>query len=466
MQKGIIKCIFCSSKNTVKKGARKNKLQTIQKYQCKQCKKYFTLQHPQTKNKTYSISIVLKAISTYNLGNTLQKTAQIINKRYSLQITPPTILAWLNEYKDVCAFNKLRKETLKICNTKNIIFSKTFHHIQPYTFKCHKAKLYLLFHNRLYNSQFHNISLFYEPLKAYLEKIPADKFPHHIFTYQKTSVSSLNADANNNKIKNNGLNIGAGQNDNKIQSSPIAEIENNNLINKNNENLINKNNQILINENNNNETKNKIGNFGTGQNAKNSASSPDAEIANNNNFDNENKIGNIGAGQQINEQRASQIKFSHLKIEAKSKNNLACKLASLALNLAASNKERHQKIQDFFLINDSTTIATEIPIYLTNWDAGYYRNEKGFIFPLNNYETHITGHIDILQIRNGLIHILDYKPDADKIQPIEQLTIYAMALSRKLNLPLYYFKAAWFDENNYFEFFTLHAVYEKQNRKV
>jgi len=85
------------------------------------------LQHEQAKNKTYPISIVLKAISTYNLGNTLEKTAEIINKRHSLQITPPTILAWLNEYKDVCTFNKLRKETLKIWNTKNIIFSKTFY---------------------------------------------------------------------------------------------------------------------------------------------------------------------------------------------------------------------------------------------------------------------------------------------------------------------------------------------------
>ena len=145
------------------------------------------------------------------------------------------------------------------------------------------------------------------------------------------------------------------------------------------------------------------------------------------------------------------------------KTNQSNELAKLALNLAASNKERHQKIQDFFLINDSTTIAAEIPIYLTNWDAGYYRNEKGFIFPLNNYQTPITGHIDILQIRNGLIHILDYKPEAEKINPIEQLTIYAMALSRKLNLPLYRFKAAWFDENSYFEFFPLHAVYEKGN---
>ena len=165
---------------------------------------------------------------------------------------------------------------------------------------------------------------------------------------------------------------------------------------------------------------------------------------------------------QSNRQRATQLKFNHLKITKISKTNLANKLAKLALNLASTNKERHQSIQDFMLINDSTTIAVEIPVYLTNWDAGYYRNQKGFIFPLSDYKTPITGHIDILQIRNGLMHILDYKPEADKVQPMEQLTIYALALSRKLNLPLYYFKCAWFDESNYLEFFPLHAVYEKQ----
>ena len=188
------------------------------------------------------------------------------------------------------------------------------------------------------------------------------------FTYQKTSASSPNAaiaDKNNsiNNEKNNNL---INENDIESKNSLNADADNNKI--KNNENLINKNNQILINENNNNETKNKIGNFGTGH--------------------------------HINEKRASQIKFEHLKIETKNKNNLACKLASLALNLAKSNKERHQAIQDFMLINDSTTIAVEVPIYLTNWDAGYYRNEKGFIFPLNNYATPITGHIDLLQIRN------------------------------------------------------------------
>ena len=40
----------------------------------------------------------------------------------------------------------------------------------------------------------------------------------------------------------------------------------------------------------------------------------------------------------------------------------------------------------------------------------------------------ITGHIDFLQIRNGAIHILDYKPDAQTNKPLAQLTTYALAL--------------------------------------
>jgi len=223
-----------------------------------------------------------------------------------------------------------------------MIQKQILNHIQPYTFKCHKAKLDIAIKE---NPRF-------AAIKNYIKKINQNNFPHHIFTYNKDN------DTNN--------------------------------------------------------------------------------------------------------QRASQIKFNYLKIKTLSKNNFACKLASLALNLATTNKQRHEAIQNFFLINDSTTIATEVPIYLTNWDAGYYRNEKGFIFPLNDYKTPITGHIDILQLRNGLIHILDYKPEANKINPIEQLTIYAMALSQKLNLPLYYIKAAWFDENDYYEFFPLHTVYEKR----
>ena len=89
---------------------------------------------------------------------------------------------------------------------------------------------------------------------------------------------------------------------------------------------------------------------------------------------------------------------------------------------------------------------------------------------INELPKLITGHIDILQIRNGQIHILDYKPNAEKERPIEQLTLYAMALSRLTGLRLFEFKCAWFDEKDYFEFFPLHVLHKpkkgRRRRKV
>ncbi|MEK6827874.1 MAG: hypothetical protein AABX78_00845, partial [Nanoarchaeota archaeon] len=69
-----------------------------------------------------------------------------------------------------------------------------------------------------------------------------------------------------------------------------------------------------------------------------------------------------------------------------------------------------------------------------------------------------------LQIRNGSIIILDYKPNANKAEAAQQLTLYALALASRTKLALRDFKCAWFDESNYFEFFPLHAVYEKRGK--
>ena len=351
--KSIIKCPFCHSSNIKKDGKRKSKFQITQKYSCKSCSKNFS--DKKLEHKAYPAKIILNTISYYNLSHNQNKVSKIISQKFKLRIPQRTISEWINQYKNICTYNKLRPEAIKLYNSKNIIFKQTLHNIQPYTFQYHKAKLYLLFHNKLYNNQFHNISHFYEPLKAYLEKITTDKFPHHIFTYNKE------------ENQNNG-------------------------------------------------------------------------------------------------QRASQIKFTHLKINHIKKQNQANELAKLALNLAKTNKDRHQAIQNFFLINDSTTIATEIPVYLTNDDIKYFR-KRNFTLNLENYATPITGHIDLLQIRNGLIHILDYKPNADKRevqnQAIQQLTIYALALASRTKLPLSDFKCTFFDESNYFEFFPLHGVYAK-----
>jgi hypothetical protein len=139
------------------------------------------------------------------------------------------------------------------------------------------------------------------------------------------------------------------------------------------------------------------------------------------------------------------------------KENYATRLAALVLPTSSSNKKRHETLQHFMLINDSVTVAVEVPVYLTREDIAYYRSQ-GFTLPFESEV--ITGHIDLLQVRNGFLHILDYKPDARKEKHAHvQLTIYALALSRRVGLPLRNFKCAWFDERDYFEFFPLKGVY-------
>ena len=103
------------------------------------------------------------------------------------------------------------------------------------------------------------------------------------------------------------------------------------------------------------------------------------------------------------------------------------------------------------IVNDSVTVAVEVPVFLTQEDIPYYRS-RGFDLDFENDV--ITGHIDFLQIRNGHIHILDYKPDARTNKPIAQLTIYALALTRLVpGLKLFDIKCAWFNEEEYCEIF-------------
>jgi len=169
------------------------------------------------------------------------------------------------------------------------------------------------------------------------------------------------------------------------------------------------------------------------------------------------------------QKRASEYKniFNLDTVKIISKENTAQKNTRFVMQAVVNNKLRHQILQEFMLINDSVTVATEVPVLLDWEDVGHFKNQLNFNVPIHLAENEIiTGHIDILQIRNGMIHILDYKPSAKKEIPIEQLVIYALALSRLTGLRLYHFKCAWFDEDDYFEFYPLHVVYKnKKNRK-
>jgi hypothetical protein len=161
--------------------------------------------------------------------------------------------------------------------------------------------------------------------------------------------------------------------------------------------------------------------------------------------------------------RASQGKaaFNLDAVEIKAKRNQACRMAELVLQTVTINKRRHDEIQRFMLITDSVTVAVEVSIILTADDIAHMQRQLGFEIPIET-ETTLTGHIDVLQIRNGKIHILDYKPGAAKEKPITQLMVYALALSRRTGLRLYDFVCAWFDEQHYYEFYPLHVVHKRK----
>ena len=112
-------------------------------------------------------------------------------------------------------------------------------------------------------------------------------------------------------------------------------------------------------------------------------------------------------------------------------------MVEMAISGKKNNYERHQLVEDFFLLNDANTVACEVPVWF--WDK--------------NKGTGYSGHIDLLQIRRGLIFILDYKPNAKlEHKAPAQLISYVKALSFRTDIKESNFRCAWFDEKDYFEF--------------
>lgn len=192
-------------------------------------------------------------------------------------------------------------------------------------------------------------------------------------------------------------------------------------------------------------------------------------------------------------ERMSEIKskFDKTDMIVKGKTNFANDFTRFVLQGVPQNKDRHEVLQRFMIANDSVTVATEVPVYIRREDVAHLEQVLKFkILDDGNiilkykgkrkgqnakrmatsaprpqpFPHLLTGHIDLIQVRNGIVHILDYKPNAEKEKPIEQLTWYALALSRLTGLRLYEFKCAWFDEHAYYEFYPLHVV-KKLNRK-
>jgi len=307
MEKTIIKCPNCNGKNIIKYGRYGDK----QLYYCKDCQKKFM--SPGLKNKTYNPVVVTNAITYYNLGNTLEETAKLVNRKYKVKVSKSSVHSWIKEFSDICTYEKLRSKVMKKYKD-DIIFESSFQHSGlTYNFRYHLPKLEMLC------TRFPSPTRY---LKGMKNRCPSDIFKEN--------------------------------------------------------------------------------------------------------------------------ERCSQLQFD-VAIKREGRYNHACKLAGLALEACSRNKERHNVVENFMLINDSSTIACEVPVWL--WEK--------------KLDMGACGHIDILQVRQGKIFVLDYKPEADKEKEgvvASQLYLYASGLSFRTKIPLQKFRCAWFDEHMYYEFNPIKSI--------
>ena len=377
-------CPYCNSADFVKRGIRQKKHEAVQLYLCRnaECGRTFTAER--VKGKRFPLQVILEGISYYNLGLTLEQTCQVLEKKFGnskghaasgsqtsnassgsltssggtlnafLAPTPATLSAWIEEYKPICRFERMRPWAIKLFPPQKMIEVVTMAHRQLYRFRYHRAKALLSleeFKNRRFVA-----------LKEYLDNVSSET-PHQYFQ----------------------------------------------------------------------------------------------------------------DGERMSEIRS---KFDKTDMIVRSKSNFANKTAEFVLRSVPDNIQRHEALQRFMIANDSVTVATEVPVYIRKEDVEHMENilkfkildETGLIELKGDKQPQrfpklLTGHIDILQIRNGMVHILDYKPNASKEKPIEQLTWYALALSRLTGLRLYEFKCAWFDDKDFYEFYPLHIVKKLQERK-
>lgn len=154
--------------------------------------------------------------------------------------------------------------------------------------------------------------------------------------------------------------------------------------------------------------------------------------------------------------RGSALKpaFIDLSAPVACKDNQAIQMAQLVVPTVGINTQRHPRLQDFMIHADAATLAVEVPLWLSADEIALIEaRHRISLVPRGGPSGPITGHADILQLRNGRLHVLDYKPNARLEEPFAQLAFYALALTVRVpGLMLNHIACAWFDETAYYEF--------------
>jgi len=138
--------------------------------------------------------------------------------------------------------------------------------------------------------------------------------------------------------------------------------------------------------------------------------------------------------------RASSTRVDNA-LEPKKKNTIAPELAKKALLTKKRSESKHEAVERFFLYNDSKTICTELPVFLKNEETD-----------LKDFDTPLTGHIDMIQWRFGKLYIMDYKSNLKYPNThTSQLLWYKEAVHNRTSIPKKNIIPAVFNEHVYYE---------------
>ncbi|MER5174602.1 MAG: DDE-type integrase/transposase/recombinase [Candidatus Nitrosocosmicus sp.] len=92
-------CKYCKSENLIKYGLRHNKYGDIQKFDCKDCKRYFTIIIGFEKMK-HNPQGITTAMQVYFSGESLRSSARSL-KLIGMDVTHQTIYNWIEKYTDL-----------------------------------------------------------------------------------------------------------------------------------------------------------------------------------------------------------------------------------------------------------------------------------------------------------------------------------------------------------------------------
>src|SRR5688572_4359263 len=120
-------CIYCDSTDITRAGKRYKQHEILQRWFCHTCNTSFT-QRRAGKGSTYPLKVILEVLCHFYVGHTLEHTTHYINRRFGLSLNSRTLSRWLNAYRDLTTYDRLREKGRQHFTPHVLVRSTRLHH--------------------------------------------------------------------------------------------------------------------------------------------------------------------------------------------------------------------------------------------------------------------------------------------------------------------------------------------------